>query len=207
MPSVSFANSTTDTTDLHRFTAGWTKQYRKGWNLNGLELAWKIPEKKSLFKLSLNGSKHKSISSEAFSGDAAIEFADSIRIEFGDAYKLIHNTDSQLWLISLAYEMYPWEKSGQWWKLDWDFYPSFGLNGQYELTVSSSDYFVEFFPAGSKESLTEKLGIPTGLTKSEFEFIFPACLNFDISIVTFRTCGLFYVKDNPSISVTISGGL
>lgn len=201
------AGTITEPTELHRFTTGWVKQYRKGWNLNGIEFGWKIPEKKSLFKLSISGSSRKFISENNISGDVAVELLDSLRVEFGDIYDINKKTKKQIWLSSVAYEFYPWVKSNNWWKTNWVFYPSVGVMGQYEISVSSSSYDVEFFPLDNKDgSLSENISIPTKLS-SEFNFIFPTCVNFDFWIVTLRNCALLYTQSTPSFSVSIAGGL
>jgi hypothetical protein len=191
----------------HRFTAGWQKSYFKKRGINALELNWKVKSKKSLFKLSVGGSKKWKTSAQEVEGDVGIHFLDELSIEFGEAYSVEKRSKNQIWAMALGYEYFHPLKSGKWWKIDWEVYPSIGVAGYFDMLVSSSLYNFNVSLVEGEEGISDTLKIPTGITDSGFQFTIPACWNFDFGIATVKTCGLFHTNTLPSVNASITFGI
>jgi hypothetical protein len=207
-PSLYASDEVTSTTlSNQRFAAGWEKSYHRQTWINSLELSWKSPEKKSMFRLGVGGSKKWTVRQSSFEGDVGIDFIDTLSLQFGDAFEVEQESEIQLWVMHLGYDYYYPFKSGRWWKMDWEVYASVGVRGQFDLEISSSEYAVDITFREEEDGLQDTFKIPTGLTDKGFSFAIPACFNFDFAIATVRTCGVFHTKRLPAGSLVIAFGM
>lgn len=201
IPTLAFASPTTATTEYLRFTAGYAKAYYKKWNLSLLEIAFKVPKKKSLFKAAVGGSKSKNKQIQVAYGDVNAELLHGfVDADLPDEYTVEKINKNKAWVVQLAYEYYLplWHK--QWWKINSELYWSIGVMGQYSLETTSSTYKfdIEFDNDGGK--INDKISLPGGVYNSSFDFYVPTCFNFDVGILTVKICsGLNVEKPKHSI--------
>jgi hypothetical protein len=190
-----------------RYTAGWMRQWHEGWKSNLLLNTFKVPEKHSIFKLSVGMSEAHNKTYQLVEGDLEAELLGILSLELPQEYSLSKATKEKLFITQLGYEYYYPVWKGDWWRIKFEYYISAGIMGHLQFRTSLSKYKYRIVVEENQE-FSDTIKLPNGIIGSSFSFGVPVCNYFDMGISTVNACGAINM-DQPKhsfASVSLSFG-
>ena len=177
-----------------RFSMGYRRMFAQGRHMNAMETFWKFPSDKGMFGLSIGASKPREQDIQVVEGDLEAEIIpDFLTLQLPQEYSITKHIKSTLVVGQVEYQYYWTIRNGEWWMLPWEFYVSTGLIGHFYMEFESKKYLWKL-QFDEDQIIEDKLALPGGTVREGFDFYFPGCANFDIKLLTFRTCALFGVE-------------